>query len=164
MAKIYRLFRIVMPLIDFFCFLTRASDTTLDLQLPCVHSSDFLVYAKTLYQLGTRRWWLRGFPFYDAQKRGRGRRRDHKPFLFLEKIETTFIKRVEGRVSTMWQYCEDEERGSNWLYNSDDSGKYCLKKDWKIRVKSEFTFDFWVKNEVVQQYMDVVLHDNWAEK
>lgn len=158
MAKIYRFFRIVMPLIDFSCFLTRvASDTTLDLQLPCVHSSDFLVsMLKHFYQLGTRRWWLREFPFLWRTETRKRRRDHHKPFLSLPWENWNYFHKKEWKEGSA-QYCEDEEEGVKltllqlrWhrLKNPKNHGK-CSKK---MAKKYKLNLDSKAKNEVAQQY------------
>ena len=141
MAKIYRFFRIVMSLIDFSCFLTRvASDTTLDLQLPCVHSSDFLVsMLKHFYQLGTRIWWIREFPFLWRTETRKRRRDHHKPFLSLPWENWNYFHKKserEGQHNTV----KMKKRGSNWLYyNSEDT-------DWKIRKIMENVAKKWQKS------------------
>ena len=146
MAKIYRFFRIVMSLIDFSCFLTRvASDTTLDLQLPCVHSSDFLVsMLKHFYQLGTRRWWLREFPFLWRTETRKRRRDHHKPFLSLPWENWNYFHKKEwkeGSAQILWRWRRGVQIDTDWKCSKKMAKKYKLNLDFRAK-----------KNEIAQQY------------
>ena len=150
MAKIYRFFRIVMSLIDFSCFLTRvASDTTLDLQLPCVHSSDFLVsMLKHFYQLGTRRWWLREFPFLWRTETRKRRRDHHKPFLSLPWENWNYFHKKSGRkgqhnVTILWRWREGVKLTLQLRWQWQILFQKRLKNQGKIRIYLRFLSRIW---------------------